>query len=63
MGTIIEGEWAPIMDLVRRCFLTLEPDCERIHVSIRIDYRRAGSGRLKSKVEKIETLLGRSVKK
>jgi uncharacterized protein (TIGR00106 family) len=62
MGTILEGEWSDLLDVVTRCFEALRPDCERISVSIRIDYRRGGTGRLDSKIASVEKRLGRKLR-
>ncbi|MDM7914698.1 MAG: MTH1187 family thiamine-binding protein [Candidatus Eisenbacteria bacterium] len=63
MGTVLEGEWAEVLDVVTRCFEELRSDCERISVSIRIDYRRGGAGRLESKIESVERHLGRRLRR
>ena len=59
MGTIVEGEWDDVMALVAACHKTMSQDCERISTSMKIDYRAGRSGRLKSKVQAIESKLGR----
>jgi len=61
MGTIVEGEWAEVMALVTRCFETMSQDCDRISTSMKLDYRAGKSGRLKSKIESIESRLGRTL--
>ncbi|MDH7514800.1 MAG: MTH1187 family thiamine-binding protein [Bacteroidota bacterium] len=61
MGTIIEGEWKEVMDLAGRCFEALRQDCERVYISMHIDYRKGGGGRMKQKVEKVSSILGRSL--
>ena len=61
MGTIIEGEWAEVFAVVTDCFRSLEADCPRIGSQIKIDYRAGTSSRMKSKVETVETLLGRKL--
>ena len=61
MGTIVEGEWDEVMALVTACFNTMRKDCERISTSMKIDYRSGKSGRLKSKVEAVESKLGRTL--
>lgn len=61
MGTIVEGEWDECLALVTRCFETLKPDCPRISVSLRADYRVGPAGRLKSKTARIEERLGRKL--
>jgi uncharacterized protein (TIGR00106 family) len=62
MGTVIEGEWDEAMGVVTRCFEELARDCERITVTIKVDYRQGKSGRLSSKIDSIEQAHGRSVK-
>jgi len=59
MGTCLEGEWDEVMSVIRRCYERMAEDCNRISCSIRIDARKGHEGRLTSKVEKVEALLGR----
>lgn len=61
MGTIIEGEWTEVIAVVTDCFQSLEADCPRISSQIKIDYRAGTMSRVKSKVETVETLLGRKL--
>jgi uncharacterized protein (TIGR00106 family) len=62
MGTTLEGELDEVLAVVRRCFEKLQTDCDRISCSVKIDYRKGSGGRLQSKVQKVEALLGRSLK-
>jgi uncharacterized protein (TIGR00106 family) len=62
MGTTLEGELDEVLAVVRRCFEALQPDCNRISCSIKIDYRKGGGGRIRSKVQKVETLVGHSLR-
>jgi uncharacterized protein (TIGR00106 family) len=57
MGTTLEGELPQVLDVVRRCFEELQPDCDRISCSVKIDYRKGPGGRLDSKVQKVQNLL------
>jgi uncharacterized protein (TIGR00106 family) len=59
MGTILEGEWDEVFAVVRRCFEALRPDCDRISCTIKVDYRRGPAGRLESKVQRVQQLVGR----
>jgi uncharacterized protein (TIGR00106 family) len=59
MGTTLEGEWDEVFAVVRRCFETLKPDCERISCSIKVDYRHGGPGRLDAKVRSVQELVGK----
>ncbi len=61
MGTILEGEWDQVMGVVTACFRALEPDCARIGVTLKVDYRAGPGGRLKSKTAKVEERLGRKL--
>jgi uncharacterized protein (TIGR00106 family) len=57
MGTCVEGEWNEVMSLVDRCFKELQKDCNRINLSLKADYRKGPSGRLKSKVASVKEKL------
>ncbi len=62
MGTILEGEWDQVMGVVTACFRTLEADCPRIGVHLKVDYRAGPAGRLQAKTAKVEERLGRKLK-
>jgi uncharacterized protein (TIGR00106 family) len=62
MGTVLEGEWDEVFDVVRRCYLRMRKDCNRISCSIKVDFRKGHSGRLSSKVASVERRLKRKVK-
>ena len=57
MGTCVEGEWSEVMALVDRCFQALEKDCNRINLSLKADFRKGTSGRLKSKIVSVKEKL------
>ena len=59
MGTILEGEWEDVMVVVTACFKTLQVDCARIGMNLKVDYRAGPQSRLRSKIEKVEEHLGR----
>lgn len=61
MGTILEGDWDAVMAVVTACFKALEPDCSRIGMNLKVDYRAGPAGRLKSKTARIEERLGRKL--
>jgi len=63
MGTILEGEWEQVMAVVTACYQRMSQDCDRISTSMRIDYRAGKSGRLKSKIQAVESKLGRTLSK
>ena len=63
MGTVVEGELEPLLDVLARCFEAMKADCDRITCSVKFDYRRGRTGGLESKVASVEAQLGRSLKK
>lgn len=62
MGTVIEGEYDEVMEVVKQCFERMSKDCGRISTTIKIDYRKGKSGRIDSKIESVKKRLGRDVK-
>ncbi len=63
MGTLLEGEFDEVIDVVRRCFDALAADCNRIECSVKLDYRKGRSGGLETKVASVEQKLGHPVKR
>ncbi len=64
MGTIIEGNnWEEVMSILKRGFEAMAEDCNRISITMKIDYRKGKEGRLSKKIESIEKKLGRGVRK
>jgi uncharacterized protein (TIGR00106 family) len=61
MGTILEGSYEEVMNLIQKCFKILEPQCNRIYSAIKIDFRKGEQSRMKSKVEKIQSLIGKEI--
>ena len=62
MGTILEGSFDEVMKVVGDCFRALEPDCARIGMNLKMDYRAGTESRLKSKIAAVEARLGRSLR-
>jgi uncharacterized protein (TIGR00106 family) len=62
MGTILEGSFDEVMKVVGDCFRALEPDCPRIGMNLKMDYRAGGESRLKSKIDAVEQQLGRKLR-
>ena len=61
MGTIIEGDWNDITRVAGECFAVLQSDCRRINISMKMDYRAGDQIRMRSKTEKIESILGKKL--
>jgi len=57
MGTCLEGEFTQVMQTVQDCFHVLEPECKRIYLSLKIDYRQNRTNGLKQKVESVTNKL------
>jgi uncharacterized protein (TIGR00106 family) len=62
MGTVLEGEWDELFDVVRTCFERMRKDCNRISCTIKVDYRKGHTGRLTGKVSSVERRLKRKLK-
>jgi uncharacterized protein (TIGR00106 family) len=63
MGTIVEGEWDAIMDLIRRCHMLMKLRNARVITNIHIDDRQNATNRLNGKVASIERHLGHEIRK
>jgi len=53
MGTIIEGEWDQVMEVIKACHMAVRQRCRRVSTLIKIDDREAPPGRIKAKVESV----------
>ncbi len=62
MGTVVEGDVGPLLDLLKKCVEAVAADCDRVSVSAKLDYRKGHSGALDAKVASVEKRLGRKVK-
>jgi uncharacterized protein (TIGR00106 family) len=61
MGTVLEGTWDEVFGLIGRCFKILEPQANRIYTNIKIDYRKGNETRMKSKIDKIQSILKKEI--
>jgi uncharacterized protein (TIGR00106 family) len=61
MGTILEGDWDEVMDVVRDCFFELKLDCPRIGVHLKVDYREGSESRMLSKIDSLEKKIGKKL--
>jgi uncharacterized protein (TIGR00106 family) len=60
MGTVVEGDWDELIDLLTRCFRALEKQSNRISLHANFDFRSGVSGALENKMKSVETKAGRS---
>jgi uncharacterized protein (TIGR00106 family) len=58
MGTVIEGDWGQLMDLIKKCHDEAMRDADRVVTSIKVDDYRGKGRRLESKLESVEQKLG-----
>ncbi len=63
MGTILEGEWEEVISVVTNCFHEMEKRANRIGLHLKVDYRKGENSRLKSKMAKVENILGKELNK
>lgn len=63
MGTIIEGEWDDLMELIKECHFKMRQYASRVMTFITIDDREGAKKRLEGKIEDVEEVLGRELKK
>ncbi len=62
MGTIIEAEdWEEAMSVLQKGFEALKKDCNRISITMKIDYRKGKKNRLIQKVKSVQEKLGRDI--
>lgn len=61
MGTCLEGSWDEVFGVIKDCFNKMREDCNRISASIKVDYRKDKSDRLKTKIKSVEDKLGKNL--
>lgn len=63
MGTIVEGELPEVLGLMQRCIEQMATHSDRVSCAAKLDYRRGESGRIRAKVARVESHLGRTLGK
>ncbi len=63
MGTLIEGEWDEVMELIGRCRKLLLEEHERIYLVLKVDEQPGVSGKLRGKISSVEKRLSHEVSK
>jgi len=58
MGTVLEGDWNRVMEVIRSCHDAVMKDSERVLTTIRIDDRAGREPRIEKKLESVEQKLG-----
>lgn len=54
MGTCIEGDVEQVMNLIKECMYELQKDCNRIYMTLKIDYRKDRTNAIQDKVSSVE---------
>jgi uncharacterized protein (TIGR00106 family) len=58
MSTAVEGEnWEAVMAVVEDCFEELRKDCNRIYMTLQMDYREGATNRIEGKIKSVEAKL------
>jgi len=57
MGSILEGNWNDVLELVDEVFKRLTPDFERLGIILKVDYRKSKKNRIKGKISSVQDKL------
>ena len=60
MGTVVEADSMPeILRVIEQAYDLLEPDCNRIYSSMKLDIRKGKGNRLEGKIRSVEDRIGK----
>lgn len=62
MGTTLEGDWDEVMGVIRRCHDKMREFSDRVLTRVSIDDRKGAVGRIKGKIESVESKMGKSLR-
>lgn len=62
MGTVVEGEWDELLNLLTKCLRDLEKDSRRISLQVKFDHRKGVSGAIEKKIKSVQTKAERQFK-
>ena len=54
MGTVIEGNWGEVMDIIKKCHDEIKKDARRVITNITIDDREISEPRIDKKIKSLE---------
>lgn len=63
METTVEGDEDDVLALIMKCHHAARGFAPRVLTSIKIDDRKGATGRLEGKIDDVERVLGRSVRR
>lgn len=58
MGTLVEGEWDEVMEVVKKCYMRMQEEAKRVYGTIKIDAKYGMTGQLKNKISSVEQKVG-----
>jgi len=62
MGTVVEGDWNEVFDLIKRCHDRMRHFSSRVITYVSIDDRDGAVNRITGKIESVEKEIGRKLK-
>jgi uncharacterized protein (TIGR00106 family) len=63
MGTVVEGSWDEVMEVIKKCHHAIREDTERVTTSIKIDDRKGTTKALDRKIKSVEEKIGKDLSK
>jgi uncharacterized protein (TIGR00106 family) len=63
MSTVLEGNWEQVFGVIKKCHHTLAKESNRVYMVITVDDRKKAKNRLTGKVDRIEQVLKRKIKR
>ena len=64
MGTVFETETIDeALELIKKAYQQLEPDCNRVYSVVKFDIRKGKSGRIVQKIKSVKSKLKKEVSK
>jgi uncharacterized protein (TIGR00106 family) len=62
MGTVLEGDWDTVMNVIKKCHEAAQQDAERVLTRISIDDRKGREQGIEKKLTSVEQKLGTRLK-
>jgi uncharacterized protein (TIGR00106 family) len=63
MGTLVEGSWDEVFALVKKCHYHLRKNSTRVYTRIVVDDRKNFSNPMTEKVDRVEKILKRKIRR
>ena len=63
MSTVLEGSWDQVFAVIKKCHHSLVKESNRVYMVITVDDRKNAKNRLTGKVDRIEQVLKRKIKR